>query len=134
MNVYHKVLTKIYEITGGKAADVDLVDLLKKEGFYSNIDAISSQLQDEGWVTESGRKNVVRITHWGASEAKRVLSDSPEKVDEVSKNSNRLLGDARELITLIEEFSTKPAAKTLDNIEKRLTELKTMAGNLRGHL
>jgi len=134
MNVYHKVLTKIYEITGGKAVDVDLVDLLKKEGFFSNIDAILSQLQDEGWVTEPGRKNVVRITHWGSSEAKRVLSGSPDKVNELERNSTRLLGTARELIITIEEFSTNPSAKNLDGIEKRLGELKTIAGNIRSHL
>lgn len=134
MNVYHKVLTKIYEITGGKAVDVDLVDLLKKEGFFSNIDAISTQLQNEGWITESGRKNTVRITHWGSSEAKRVLSNSPEKVDEVGKNSTRLLGTARELILSIEEFSTEPTAKNLDSIEKRLADLKAMTGTIRGHL
>lgn len=92
MNVFHKVLLKVHEISGGKEnADVDLIDLLKKEGFYSNIDNIAKQLQDEGWVTETSRKYTVRITHWGNSEAKRVLSDSPDKVNEREKESNRLL-------------------------------------------
>jgi hypothetical protein len=34
MDVYHKILTRIYEVTGGKdTVEVDLNDLLKQEGF-----------------------------------------------------------------------------------------------------
>jgi hypothetical protein len=135
MNVFHKVLIRIFEISGGKDSfDVDLVDLLKKEGFYSNIDSISRQLQDEGWVTESGRKNVVRITHWGTTEAKRVLSASPDKANEVEKNSNKLLNEAKELIIMLEEFAVKPESKKLDLIDKRLSDLRERSGTIRTHL
>jgi len=135
MNVFHKILVRIFEISGGKDSfDVDLVDLLKKEGFYSNIDSISKNLLDEGWITESGRKYVVRITHWGAKEAKRVLSSSPDKVNEVEKHSNRLLLDAKELIIMLEEFAGKPESKKLDLIDKRLSELRERSGTIRQHL
>jgi hypothetical protein len=135
MNVFHKVLVRIFEISGGKDSfDVDLVDLLKKEGFYSNIDNISRQLQDEGWVTEPGRKNVVRITHWGTTEAKRVLSASPDKANEVEKNSNKLLNEAKELIIMLEEFAVKPESKKLDLIDKRLSDLRERSGTIRTHL
>lgn len=134
MNVFHKVLIRIFEIGGGKDNfDVDLVDLLKKEGFYSNIDNIAKNLLDEGWVTE-GRKYVVRITHWGAIEAKRVMSDSPDKANEVEKNSNRLLNDAKELIIMLEEFAGKPESKKLDLIDKRLSDLRDRSGLIRQHL
>ena len=135
MNVFHKVLLRIFEISGGKDNfDVDCVDLLKKEGFYSSIDSILKQLMDEGWVTEAGRKNVVRITHWGTIEAKRVQSASPDKASEVEKNSNRLLSDARELLIMLEEFAAKPEPKKLDLIDKRLSDLKARSGNIREHL
>ncbi len=135
MNVFHKVLLKIYEITKGKeTVDVDLIDLLKKEGFYSNIDNISKQLQDEGWVSETSRKHSIRITHWGATEAKRVMSQSPDKANEVEKNSNRLLADAREFVIMLEEFAAKPERAKLDLIEKRLGELRSRAGVIREHL
>lgn len=135
MNVFHKVLVKIFEITGGKdSVDVDLVDLLKKEGFFPSIDSISSQLQDEGWITTPGREHVVRITHWGTQEAKRVLSDSPDKVNELGKGSTRLLNEARELLIMLEEFAEKPEASRLDRIDKRLSELSVRSKEIRGYL
>lgn len=135
MNVFHKVLLRIFEISGGKDnVDVDCVELLKKEGFYSSIDNILRHLLDEGWVTEAGRKNVVRITHWGAMEAKRVKSASPDKANEVEKNSTRLLSDARELIIMLEEFAVKPESAKLDLIDKRLADLRTRSGSIREYL
>ena len=135
MNVFHKVLVKIHEITGGKdTVDVDLADLLKREGYFPNLDNISKQLQDEGWITEPGRKNFIRITHWGAIEVKRVLTDSPDKKNEVDKNSTRMLNEARELIIMLEEFVAKPEKKKLDLIDKRLDEVKSRSGVIREHL
>lgn len=135
MNVFHKVLIKIYEITGGKdSVEVDLEDLLKKEGFYPSRDSITRQLQDESWVTEAGRKYVVKITHWGVAEAKRVLANAPDKVNEVEKNSTRLLNESRELIIMLEEFAEKPEAKKLDRIDKRITELSERSRTIREHL
>lgn len=135
MNVFHKVLVRIFEITGGKgSAEVDLVDLLKKEGYFPSIDSISAQLLDEGWLTEAGRKHVVRITHWGVSEAKRVMSDSPDKTNEVDKDSTRLLNEARELIGMLEEFVAKPDAKKFERVEKRIVELSDRSKVIRQHL
>ena len=135
MNVYQKVLTKIYDITGGKdSVDVDLVDLTKKEGFYSNIDNISKQLQDEGWITEGAKTNVIRITHWGASEAKRVLSASPDKVNELSKESNRLAADAKEFAIMLEEFVTGPDPQKLSRIEDRISEMSERCSRIKSFI
>lgn len=135
MNVFHKVLVKIFELTGGKdSVDVDLADLLKKEGFFPSIDRISRQLLDESWITEAGRRYVVRITHWGALEAKRVMSDTPEKVNAVEKDSNRLLSEGRELILMLEEFAAKPESKKLDKIEKQISELSERSKTIRQQL
>lgn len=135
MNVFHKVLTKIYEMTDGKdTVDVDMVELTKREGFYSNLDNISKQLQDEGWIAEAGRKNIIRITHWGATEAKRVLSASPDKVNELSKESNRLLNDGKEYSIMLEEFNAGPDLEKLTRIEKRIAEMADRCKRIRGFL
>ena len=135
MNVYHKVLTKVFEVSSGKDnVDVDLVDLTKKEGFYANIDGISRQLLDEGWVTPGGRKNSVRITHWGAKEAKRVLSSAPDKANELTKEANRLKSEGKELFLLIEEFTATPDAGKLGVIEKRLAEIGSRCKIIRNNL
>lgn len=135
MNVFHKVLVKIFEISGGKEKeDVDLIDLTKREGFFSNIDNISKQLQDEGWIAESSPQYTVRITHWGIAEAKRVLSDSPDKVNEVEKLSARFTGEARELLVMVEEFGAGPEKGRLDNIDKRLSSLIERSKAIRSHL
>ena len=135
MNVFHKVLVKIFELTGGRdSVEVDFVDLLKKEGFFPSIDSISRQLLDEGWITEGSHKNVYKITHWGVAEAKRVMVNAPDKGDEVEKNSTRLLNDARELIIMLEEFAAKADLKKLDRIEKRISELNERSKAIRQHL
>ena len=135
MNVYHKVLIKIFEITGGRdSVDVDLVDLTKKEGFYSNIDLISRQLQDEGWVALGSRANVVRITHWGTQEAKKAMAGGPGKSTELTKEANRLLAEVRELSIMVEEFSRSPASDALGAIENRITQLSDRCAKLRSSI
>lgn len=119
---------KIFELTGGKdSVEVDLVDLLKKEGFFPSLDSISRQLQDESWITEAGRKNIVRITHWGTSEAKRVMSSSPDLINEANKESTRLLNETRELVSMIEDLASKPDTQKVESVQKRIAELAERA-------
>ena len=135
MDVYHKILTRIYEITGGKdSVEVDLNDLLKQEGFYSNIDNISQHLTTESWVAETPRPRVVKITHWGTAEAKRVLNNKPDTQRELSKEANRLLGEARELIIMLEEFTTSPNGPHFNAIERKVSELQTIMGRIRDNI
>ena len=135
MNVFHKVLVKIFDLTGGKDnVEVDLADLLKKEGFFPSIDSISAQLLGESWITDGSRKYTCKITHWGVAEAKRVMSNAPDKVSEIDKESKRLLTEARGLITLLEEFASKPDSKKFDGIEKRISDLADRSKAVRQHL
>src|SRR5687767_322106 len=132
MDVYHKILTRIYEVTGGKdTVEVDLNDLLKQEGFYSNIDNISQHLTTESWVAETPRPRVVKITHWGAAEAKRVLTNTPDVKRETSKDANRLLAEARELIIMLEEFAGAPTSPHFKTIETKFEELEAIMARLR---
>jgi len=135
MNVFHKVLVKIFDLTGGKDnVEVDLADLLKKEGFFPSIDSISAQLLGESWITDGSRMYTCKITHWGVAEAKRVMSNAPDKVSEIDKESKRLLTEARGLITLLEEFASKPDSKKFDGIEKRISDLADRSKAVRQHL
>ncbi len=132
MDVYHKILTRIYEVTGGKdTVEVDLNDLLKQEGFYSNIDNISQHLQTESWVAETPRPRVVKITHWGTAEAKRVLTNTPDVQRELSKDANRLLAEARELLIMLEEFAASPGGVKFGPIQKRFDDLTEILSRVR---
>ena len=132
MDVYHKILTRIYEITGGRdSVEVDLNDLLKKEGFYSNIENISQHLTTESWVAETPRPRVVKITHWGAAEAKRVLTNTPDTGRELSKDANKLLSESRELIIMLEEFAASPNGANFKTVEKKINDLQTIVGRIR---
>ncbi len=131
MDVYHKILTRIYEITDGKdSVEIDLNDLLKQEGFYSNIDNILQHLTTESWVAETPRPRVVKITHWGSAEAKRVLTNTPDVKREVTKEANRLLAEARELIIMLEEFAATPSGANFKTIQKKIEDLQAITGRI----
>lgn len=135
MDVYHKVLTKIYEETGGKdSIDVDLVDLLKREGFFPSLENISKFMTDESWVTETKTKNVVRITHWGVSEAKKSLSGSPDKGQLIERDAKRLISDSREFVVMLEEFAAVPEAKKFKVLKQRFDEMGAAVNRIEKNL
>ncbi len=135
MDVYHKVLAKLYDEAGGKdSAKVDLTDVLKREGFLPSIDSISGYLIGESWVTETDRKHVVKLTHWGIAEAKRTLAGAPDKNQIVQKESNKLLASLREAQIMMEEFAAKPAADRLERIEATVSEINTIMGRIKSNM
>ena len=131
MDVYHKVLSQILKETGGKeTVRVDMGELLKKDGFYSNIEQISSHMVKEGWITESDRKDHVQITHWGVAEAKKAARGGPDTSRELEKHSKSLISIAKELVVMCEEFEGAPGKKKLATIDKRLEELRGLIERL----
>ena len=75
MNVYQKVLIKVFQETGGRDSKaVYLKDLVKDMGFLPSYDEIFSQMSHDGWITETSRMHEVKITPWGVREAKKVQS------------------------------------------------------------
>jgi len=124
MDVYHKILTRIFELAGGKeTGEVDMKELLKREGFFPSIDSISSHLLAESWITETPRKHVVKLTHWGIAEARKALSQTPDGGQEVTKNTNRLIAASREFAVMLEEFAATTSPDQLKTIEKRFSEM-----------
>jgi hypothetical protein len=134
MDVYQKVLVKINELTGGKDnVDTDMVDLLKREGFYSNIDDIIDKMSSEGWITES-RPKTVRITHWGVMAARKIKSKTPDSANILDKQATRLQNEVKELMILAEEFDGKSTADNFSRIEKKLEEIGSTARKIKEHL
>lgn len=135
MDVYHKVLTKLYEMTEGRdSVNVDFAELLKKEGFFPSIDDIKSYLSSEGWITETSRVNVVRITHWGVAEAKRSLSGAPDPAKLLEKETARLVKVLREALVMAEELTSSPSEDKVNVIESRISELTNVVGKIKENL
>lgn len=134
MDVYHKVLTKIYSISDGREyADVDLAELLKKEGFFPSIDDIRTYMSSESWIAETDRTNIIRITHWGVAEAKRSLSNAPDKNKLIEKESARLISAARELLVMAEELAGSPSEDKLTPIDDKISESTAIASRIRSN-
>jgi len=124
MDVFHKILVKAFEAAGEREnAQIDLKELLKREGFFSSIDSINEHLCGEGWATATDRQYVVKLTHWGVAEARRTLSDAPDTALVISKDATRLLSSARELVVMLEEFSAEPSKDKFKNVEKRFGDI-----------
>lgn len=131
MDAYHKILVKIFEVTGGKeTVDVDFVDLLKKEGYFPSLDQILAHLKSESWITES-RDNKVRITHWGVAEAKKVGSVRPDAARVVERDARRLLAETRDFGVIIEEFLADPSADRFKVLAKKFAEMEAIVASLR---
>jgi hypothetical protein len=135
MDVYHKVLLKIYEASGGRdSVDVDFVALLKREGFFPSLDSIKEQLKGESWMTDSPKPNHVRITHWGVMEARKAAGGSATDSNKLTQDSNRLLAESHELSTMLEKFAATPSADSLNKIQKKLSEMSTIAHDISNNL
>ncbi len=125
MNVYQKILVKLYEATDGKdSVSVDFKELVKKEGFLPSYIDIFKQMSQQGWIAESGRSDVVNITHWGVKEAKKSQLGTDDSVREVQKNANRLKEGVRELLVMTEEFTGKVSEENFDQVKGKFDEIK----------
>ena len=132
MDAYQKILVHIYDMTGGKeTVDVDLIDLLKREGYFPSLDEIREQLKSESWVTES-RPNVVRITHWGVAAARKVGSARPDAVRMLEKEAKYMVSESRDLAVVIEEFIADTSADRFRLIENKLAQIKQRLEAIRG--
>lgn len=130
MDAFHKILVRIYEITGGReTVDVDLVDLTKKEGYFPSIDNIAEMLKSESWVTES-RPNIVRITHWGVAEAKKAGSVRPDAARAVERDARKLHAESRDLGVMIEEFIADPTKDRFAAVIGKLGEMQRQAKDI----
>jgi hypothetical protein len=135
MDVYQKVLSKVYEMTGDRDnIDVDMADLLKREGFYPSMNEILDKMGTEGWITPTARPTTVRITHWGVMAARKLGSSTPDAGQAVDRFANRLQAEVKEFVILVEEFNGKSTADNFSRIEKKLSDINEIAAKIKDHL
>lgn len=132
MDVYHKVLLKLYQVTGGKDSQtVDLKDLVKGQGFLGNYDDIFQMLSGQGWIAETPKLNYVKITHWGVKEASNSGNAAPDSAQIVKKEAIRLINETKQLLIMLEEFAEDSSKENLAQVEKRLNDLTAAIGKLK---
>ncbi len=132
MDVYHRVLVKLFEETGGSDSKaIDFADLIKKLGFHANYNPIFKELSVQGWIVETSKVDWVKITHWGIMEAKKSLSGEGGDADELKKGSNRLLAEARELVTLLDILTDEVSKDNFLKVEKKISQINATASDLK---
>jgi hypothetical protein len=135
MDVYHRILGRLYEITGGKQSEsVDLLELVKQEGFLPSYEDISRQMSRAGWITESGRGNKVKITHWGVKEAKKSGTAAGDSGREVRKLATRLQAEVKELLVMAEELASDISEAKMKLVEKQMASVSKVAEELKGNI
>lgn len=132
MDVYHKVLLKLYEVTGGKESEaVDLKELVKKEGYLGNYPQIKEHLSGQSWISETSRVDSVKMTHWGVSEAKKSGSAGIDESQAIKKEINRTIADSRELIIFLEEFASDISNDNFAKVEKKFAAINSAIQKLK---
>lgn len=120
MNVYKKMLVKLFEEADGKdSKTVDFKELTKREGFYPSYKDIFKHLSQQGWITESGREGDVRLTHWGIKEGKKIQSGVPDGTLEIKRSVNKLAGEVKEFLVMTEELASDISDGNLKQVEEK---------------
>ncbi len=132
MDVYHKILLKLYEVTGGKdSVTTDLKDLVKNQGFLGNYNDIFQMLSGQGWIAETPKLNFVKITHWGVKEIKKTATDEPDKSQAAKREAARLTTETKHFLIMLEEFSGKISKENFEPLEKKINEINSAIGKLK---
>lgn len=135
MDVYHKVLSKLYQLTEGKDSQaVDLKDLVKNLGFLGSYNDILQQLSGQGWIAETPKVNYVRITHWGVNEIKNSASNQPNNTFVVKREANRLVAETKQFSIMLEQFAADTSKENFDQVEKKFNDLTAAIGKLKSSI
>lgn len=135
MDVYHKVLMKLYQVTGGRdSVTVDIKDLVKQLGFLGNYNDILQKLCGQGWVVETSKINFVKITHWGVKEAKDSGTSQPDAAQSAQKSTAKLISESKLVLIMFEEFSTDMTKEKLTQIEKKLNDINSAISVLKSSI
>ena len=133
MDIYQKFIAKIYEETGGSDSQaIDLVDLVKREGFYGSYNDLFKELSSRAWITETSKPDWVKITHWGVREAKRTQSGE-DSAQTLQRDANLLLAETQEFAALVEEFIKDSSNDNFVSIEKKIAGINKAFSNLKAN-
>ncbi len=142
IDVYHKVLHKLFEATGGRDSKaVDLKDLVKKLGFHGNYTDIFERMSRDTWIIETAKPDFVWLTQWGAAEAKKTMGATPVSSASASDGNSDLKRAAtsaaailKELAALIDNFAARADKTDFPPIEKKLGELQNTINQIKKNL
>ncbi len=132
LDLYHKVLMKLYEVTKGKDSQiVDLKDLVKNQGFLGSYHDIFQFLSIQGWIMETSKADYVKMTHWGLKEAKKTQGNIENLTDDLTEKTNNLTKKVKELLITVEEFATETSAENFEQLELKMDEIKSAVNTLK---
>ena len=132
MNVYQKVLVKLYEETGGRdSKTVYLKDIVKDLGFFPSYADIKSQMSHDGWLTDGVRSGEVNITHWGVREAKNLLKGGTDNTREQTKAVNKEKSEVKVLMVMAEELVEDITPETFSAVENKLKEVTKVINDMK---
>lgn len=135
MDVYHRVLTRLYEVTDGKDSKaVDLKDLVKSLGFLGNYPDIFERLSAAGWIAEDKKADFVRITHWGVSEVKKSPAAANQSSNNLKSDADKAIAEAKELGLLLEIFANDASKANLTPVERKIDNLKAVINQIKSNL
>jgi phage anti-repressor protein len=140
MDVYHRVLAKLYEVTDGKDTKaVDLKDLVKSLGFLGNYPDIFERLSGAGWIAEDKKADFVRITHWGVLEVRKSPAAAASAGGQSSGNNlksdaNKAIAEAKELGLLLEILAADTSRDNLAAVERKIDNLKAVINQIKSNL
>ena len=135
MDVYHKVLLKLYQVTDGRDSQtVDLKDLVKNQGFLGNYNDIFQILSGQGWISETPKLHFVRITHWGVKEIKKTSGNEPDKSQILKKETTRIASETKQFLILLDEFSSNASKENFGQIENKINEINSAIGKLKSSI
>ena len=135
MNVYQKVLVKLYEETDGRATKaVYLKDIVKDLGFYPSYPDIFSHMSHDGWITETSRSNEVNITPWGIREAEKLKAGVTDNSREIERVSGKLKTAVKQLLVVTEELVEDVSEEKLKEVEGEVAFVKETVSDLKSLL
>lgn len=135
MDLYHKVLLKIYEATGGRdSLTVNLKEIVKDEGFFGSYKDIFQQLSRQGWIAETRRADEVKLTHWGIKEIKNSTSGEQPASDNErvkQKDAAKFFSEAKSLSIIAEELKSDTTENNIEKAEKKLEILSEILSKIK---
>lgn len=134
MDVYQKVLLKLYRVTGGRDSQtIDLKDLVKSLGFLGSYDDIFQMLNGQGWIAETPKLNFVRMTHWGVKEVDNLASGEFAAVvaPSLKNDVERLIAETKQFLIALEEFASNNSMENFGRIEKKINQISTAIAKLK---
>ncbi len=135
LDLYHKVLAKLFEVTEGKQTQIiDLKDLVKNQGFLGSYHDIFQFLSIQGWIMETSKADYVKITHWGVKEAKKTQSGLPDASQELKSEAEKLVKNVKDLLITAEEFAAKTSEGNFNYLENKVDEIKSAINRLKNNI